>query len=81
MYRYVSSQEGATIVAMSFDHERRTRALAELRRRQVLDEASLSPTERLQQAEELLAMAWSIHGPPREEPWSLLAARRTKRTR
>jgi hypothetical protein len=65
---------------MAFDHERRTLALAELRRRQILDEASLTPTERLQQAEELLAMAWSLHGPPPEKPWSLLAARRAKRT-
>jgi hypothetical protein len=40
---------------MAFDREKRARNLAELRRRQVLDEASLSPTERLAQAEELLA--------------------------
>ncbi len=64
---------------MSFDREKRVRALAELRRRQVIDEASLTPTERLRQAEELLAMAWSLHGPPKEEPWSLLAARRARR--
>jgi hypothetical protein len=66
---------------MAFDREKRARNLAELRRRQVLDEASLSPTERLVQAEELLALAWSFHGPPPEEPWSLLAARRATRPR
>jgi hypothetical protein len=66
---------------MSFDRERRTRALRELRRRQVVDDASLSPTERLQQAEELLAMAWSIHGRPPDEPWSVLAARRARQSR
>jgi hypothetical protein len=64
---------------MRFDRERRTHALAELRRRQIVDEASLSPTERLLQAEELLALAWSLHGPPPEEPWSALAARRARK--
>jgi hypothetical protein len=66
---------------MAFDHERRTRAFARLRSQQIHDEASLSPTERLQQAEELLVLAWSIHGPPAEQPWSLLAARRAKHNR
>ena len=70
---------------MAFDREKRVRALTDIRRRQIVDEASLSPTERLLQAEELLAMAWSIHGPPREEPRPLflarLAARRASRTR
>lgn len=65
--------------AMAFDREKRVRALAELRRRQVMDEASLTPTERLMHAEELLALAWSIHGPPPEQPWSLLAARQARR--
>lgn len=64
---------------MFYDPERRARALAELRRRQIVDEASLTPTERLEQAEELLAVAWSLHGPPAEEPWSMLAARRARR--
>jgi hypothetical protein len=63
---------------MAFDREKRIRALAELRRRQIIDEASLSPTERLLQAEELLALAWSLHGPPPEEPWSVLANRRAR---
>ena len=63
---------------MAFDPQKRTRALEELRRKQIVDEAALSPTERLQQAEELLALAWSLHGPPREEPWALLAARKVK---
>ncbi|MBX3234187.1 MAG: hypothetical protein KIT84_40240 [Labilithrix sp.] len=66
---------------MTFDHERRAQVFARLRQRQILDEAALSPTERLQRAEELLALAWSLHGPPPEEPWSLLAARRAKRNR
>jgi len=69
------------MASVAFDREKRIRALEELRRRQIVDEASLSPTERLDRAEELLALAWSIHGPPREEPWSLLAARRAKRSR
>jgi hypothetical protein len=66
---------------MSFDRGKRVRALEALRRRQVEDEASLTATERLRQAEELLALAWSLHGAPRAEPWSLLAARRAKRKR
>lgn len=66
---------------MAFDREKRIRGLVELRRRQIIDEASLSPTERLLQAEELLALAWSIHGPPPQAPWSVLAARRAARTR
>jgi hypothetical protein len=66
---------------MAFDREKRSRALAELRRRQIIDEASLSPTERLLQAEELLALAWSLHGPPPVELWPLLAARRAARAR
>jgi len=69
------------LTKMGFDREKRVRALAELRRRRVVDEASLTPTERLMQAEELLAMAWSLHGSPPEEPWSLLAARRARRGR
>jgi hypothetical protein len=64
---------------MAFDQEKRVQLLAELRRRQVIDEASLSPTERLMQAEELLALAWSLHGPPPEEPWSALAFRRARK--
>ncbi len=66
---------------MAFDREKRVRALTDLRRRQALDEASLSPTERLQQAEELLALAQSLHGPFADEPWSALAARRAKQSR
>lgn len=67
---------------MEFDREKRVRVLAETRRRQILDEASLSPADRLAQAEELLALAWSSHGPPlREEPWPLLVKRRAKRYR
>lgn len=65
---------------MAFDREKRIRLLEALRRRQVIDEASLTPTERLLQAEELLSLAWKMHGAPPEEPWSLLAARRAKRT-
>lgn len=72
---------GATMPRMAFDRKKRIHALAELRRRQVIDEASLSPTERLLHAEELLALSWSFHGPPPEEPWSLLAARRAARPR
>ena len=66
---------------MAFDREKRIRVFDELRRRQIVDEAALTPTERLSRAEELLALARSIHGAPREEPWSLLAARRAKRSR
>lgn len=66
------------MLLMAFDREKRIRALAELRRRQISDEASLSPTERLSQAEELLALAWSLHGPPPDEPWSVLASRRAR---
>ena len=61
-----------------FDRAKRKSALAELRRRQVADEATLTPTERLQQAEELLALAWSLHGAPPEQTWSVLQARRAK---
>jgi hypothetical protein len=67
------------MASMAFDQEKRVKLLAELRRRQIIDEASLSPTERLMQAEELLALAWSVHGPPAEQPWSALAFRRARK--
>lgn len=66
---------------MAFDREKRTRIAERIRREQIQAEASLSPTERLQMAEELLALAWSMHGAPRQEDWSALRARRAKRVR
>ena len=66
---------------MPFDHEKRIRLLEEIRRQRIQDEASLSPTTRLQMADELLSLSRSLHGPAPIEPWSLLLARRAKRTR
>ena len=66
---------------MAFDREKRARIAERLRKEQIRSEASLSPGERLQMAEELLALAWSLHGPPRGEEWSVLRARRAKRNR
>lgn len=66
---------------MAFDREKRSRLLEQLRRQRVTEEATLTPTERLMQAEELLALAWSRHGAPEPQPWPLLEARRARRRR
>ena len=66
---------------MPFDREKRNRLLDEIRRKRIEEEASLSPTTRLQMADELLSLSRSLHGPAPVEPWSLLLARRAKRTR